>query len=231
MPNAPVVESPTPVAPIERSTGSRWTRPLAIILIGIAIAASVSWFNGLAPLRTTAGPRGWRVFHEPKNDWTVQYPESWHAQRIKEVRKGSPYTSEAYGILISNIDRRFEHPRLPKGSWSFGFDITDVPDTFAAVQVMWSYPGGFVMRCTDANRFPLSLKMAKTEHPTNASNPGLEELSLSFSARHEPLYRVNAWRGSKVSSRDRERLERIVASIRFADGPPAPIPPPPNCFG
>lgn len=201
----------------------RWLLGLGLVLIFVAGAYAIPWFSKRAPLKTSPGPSGWRIFHEPRFDWTLQYPDSWHAQRIKEAGKGwhhPPDSPAQYGILISNIDRRFarsKHSSTLRTPW---FDMRDVPDTFIAVQVSWLYRGGTPALCEEwGSRFPLSLKNAEKSSSEIGIDPRLEDLWLRFVARHEALYSVRAWIGPRASPADRGKLDRIVASIRFENAP------------
>jgi hypothetical protein len=129
---------------------------------------------------------------------------------------------EVDGILIANIDRRFVHPHSPQILWTPYYDMQGLPPTLVVVQVMWSYGGGFrVGPCREPDTaLPLSFAKAKQETLREGKNRTQQQrLQLNFIARRDPYYSVTAWIGEKASASDRAILDKIVASISFANAP------------
>lgn len=204
---------------VRRARRRRDARQFAFVALAVVGLLMVPRLTLPALLRTTEGEPGWKVFRESKKGWMLTYPASWHAQRIAEVSRGWMYHPSAYGIFLSNVERELTHPT---GEMAFSrFDPTGLPDSFVALKIQWSYVGGFTPTCAQwGTPLPLSLKDAKNEPlPQGSNGPPHQQLSMSFTARYEPLYSVTAWIGSGASAADRAIVERIVSSISFDDAP------------
>lgn len=210
---------------------TRWKRgiPARLGLVAIVALGAIA-FHVPHPLITGPSQRaGWRMFREPKHGWTVEFPASWHAQRIAEVGPHSvPYTSSQYGILISNIHHRF---RKEGPGWTPNFDTRGLTRSLVLVQIQWSYSGGFVVTpCTDTP-LPLSLrKVHRSTTQTGANGTSQYHRYLPFNQRGEELYSVNATIGSQASSADQAILEQIVASVSFKDVPAPSRMPGTTCY-
>ena len=202
----------------------RWSTPrarhvsLATILVALTVANFIVAFE-FHPLRTQAAASpGWRVFVDPTNHWTVEFPASWHAERIAEYTHGLVYPHWEDGILISNVHRRFEKQQLPPNAWGPWFDTSGAPSSAVIVQIVKFYSGGFVANyCASSNTpTPLSVRMMTRSAPSGPATPGSSQLSVPhLIVRGSAQYSVTAVLGRKVSAADRGTLERIIASISF----------------
>lgn len=182
-------------------------RRLAIIAVIIAGFFLVTQLQPLAPLRTSAGAPGWRLFREPRHAWTVQFPAKWTAQRIKESYRTGRTNPKAYGIFIANVDRplRRTNDFVPPE-----FDLRSAGSDVVAVRIGFMYNAPWAIRCPGRHaQLRLSLEAARTAR--SPIDPSLTELSLDFA----DLYAVTAWVGPDATAEDQRRLERIIASVRW----------------
>jgi hypothetical protein len=149
----------------------------------------------------------------------LQFPNGWHAQGIKDRYSSGRFGGESYGVLLSNLNRRFDKP--PGQGWNPDFNMRGMPATLVAIQVSWTYgaPWAIGKACTDSP-MPLSLtKATRTTTATGKRGTTQLHLVLPFRARGELPYAINAWIGSQASKDDLARLDGIVSSISFADVP------------
>ena len=202
---------------------TRWKRgiPARLGLVA-AVAVGAIAFHVPHPLITQPSTRtGWRSFHESVHAWSVDYPASWHAQRIAETYS-SMYTLETNGILISNIHHRFDKEPLDGADYTSNFDMSGLPSSLVAVRIVYAYAGGFVIDLCEGTNTPLPLSLSnasRSTKPIGAHRAPQMELYLPFNAHGSNLYSVTANIGSTASIADRETLDQIVASISFMDVP------------
>ena len=179
-----------------------------VAIAGLIISAFFLWprVAEFAPLRTSPGPPGWRLFREPRHAWTVQYPAGWTAQRIKETHRSGRHFAASHGIFVTNLDRPLPRAnRIPPPE----FDLRSAGSDFVAVRVAFQIGGPWAVHCPHrTDQLQLSLDEAQRRALPDTS---LTELSLSFAE----MYWVTAWIGTDVSDDDKRRLDRIVASIRW----------------
>ena len=203
----------------------RFFLTITALVLMIAVASLITWKATPNFVIGHETRPGWNFYMNLNRGWSLNFPGSWHAQDVSEVRQGSPYDLEVDGILISNIDRRFEHPHSPKILWTPYYETRGVSPTLVVVQVMWSYGGGFsIGPCIEPDT-PRPLSLAKAEQETfreGRDRTRQQRLHLNFIARRDPYYSVTAWIGEKASTSDRAILDKIVASISFANAPPGP---------
>jgi hypothetical protein len=200
----------------------RWRRLRRVlgVLILVLGAAAVTYpyhrvsvfqeFRGVNQIVYWPGPAGSTIYKDPVNDWILRFPNSWHAQRIREVQRTAIYTPESHGVFISN-DPGVSDP-LREGV---------VPAELVAVRVAFDYGGGFTMMCDHDTPLPLNLARAKPVGTAVRDPAGVEvkHLYLPFSVRYVALYSVQAWIGSAASNEDVEILDQIVGSVRYGSIP------------
>ncbi|MGH2795796.1 MAG: hypothetical protein ACRDKG_16005 [Actinomycetota bacterium] len=170
------------------------------------------------------GRPGWNVYRDPANGWTLEFPESWHAQPVSEQRGGFR-SATLDGVVISNLDRPFDFLRDPDGRRSFQLDMRGLPTGAVVAEVAFQYSGGFTGASCTNTPLPLSLDDAEREVTRDGAG-GTEQthLRLQFIAQYHPLYFVAAWIGSEATDRDLDLLDQIVGSISFAEAPPGRLP-------
>lgn len=211
-----------------RETSKRSRRSfltIAAVVLVIAVASLVAWKATPNFVIGHGTRRGWNFYMDLTRGWSLEFPASWRAQDVSENQQGGPYDLEVDGILISNMDRRFEHPHDPQIGWTPWYDMRGLSPTLVAVQVMWSYGGGFgIGPCQEPDTpLPLSFATSRQESLREGEDRTQQQrLHLSFIARRDPYYSVTAWIGEKASASDRALLDKIVTSISFANAPPAP---------
>jgi hypothetical protein len=197
---------------------SRAGRPVAFLIFVVVFGGGLTWWLNAARVPTSPGPSGWTIYHDPTHGWTLQFPARWHAQGIKDRYSSRRFGGESYGVLLSNLNRRFD--KTPgQGPWNPDFTMRGMPATLVAIQVSWTYGSPFAIgkACTDS---PMPLSLTRATRTTTATGTGGTtqlHLVLPFRARGELPYQINAWIGSQASKGDLARLDRIVASISFAD--------------
>lgn len=196
----------------------RWVLGGVLILV-LGTAAVIFPYHGVSLFQDLRGvnqivfwpesPRS-TIYIDPVNDWTVRFPNSWHAQRIRKIERGGIYTPESHGVFISNVS-----------------DLADplrngvVPAELVAVRVAFDYGGGFTALCDHDTPLPLTLAKAKPRETMVRDDAGapLKHLYLPFSVRYVALYSVRAWIGSAASQADLEALDQIVGSVRYESIP------------
>ena len=214
------------LSPLPGSRRSFATRSLVggavmtLVAVGAGVVISDRIVDPTPSVST--GPAGLNVYRDPTNAWTVQFPDTWHVHPISESTRGGRTRFAAHGVLLANIDHRFQQRAEREDTWSPGFDMQGVPPTIVAVQVLYNYTGGFTVTCPDTPT-PLSLDKAH-QMTTNDGVGGTEllQLSLPFVAQNLPYYSVSAWIGQSASPAEKAALDRIVASISFEDAQPGP---------
>lgn len=190
------------------------TLALGLITLSAIVAAQFRDQRGV----TLQQSSDWTTYRDPRG-WTLQHPSSWHSQRVDEERR--PYSAD--GILISNIDHQFEHPARDTEWTSSGWDLKALPPTFILIQVGWIHSGPSVLiPCSEKDSsLPLSLDSAvsDTRGGEEASGGQTTHSFLSFTAQRDDNYAIHVWKGSQASGEDVAAVEKIVASISFADAP------------
>jgi hypothetical protein len=175
------------------------------------------------PVTIEPGPPGWSVYRDPTHGWTLQFPDSWHAQPVKD----RIFQYVANGVLISNVDHRFGKPNLGSTERTSAWDMRGLPQTLVAIEVSWTHTGftEFIPCDLKDTPFPLSLNEAErtTARPETSYGAPQPMLYLRFTAKLDSNYSARVWFGSQASAVDREIVERIVASISFENAyPPSP---------
>jgi hypothetical protein len=187
-----------------------------IVAVLLVLASGVAWGFVEPPMYITPARPGWSTYEAGKDRWSVQFPNSWYVQRVSDVHQGHPYTLEVQAILISSVHRHLTRQDLGPNSWSPYVDTRGLPATGVAVQIGWSYGGGFGVFCKRDTPLPLSLVEAERQTTQDGAGRTLQlQLRMNFVAHGEPYYKVNAWIGYQASKKDLAILDRIVGSISF----------------
>lgn len=213
-------------APPEREA----TRPRSVraghLILALLIAVSLagqSWILAVTGEASRVFARGsfggssnrdaWTTFNSA-DGWSVEFPSSWRARRIDDIRRGSPYTPEVRAIAITNVDVPLRRSNCGRQCWSPWVENVGLSSDGVLVQIGWSYGGGFVCipRHTASRR--LSLVDAARE-TRRAGADGTPQVRLALSFVGDRQYAVTAWVGSRVSPRDFAVLEEIVGSIMY----------------
>jgi len=192
-------------------------RPLLFGALVVGLAITFVFASQFHPLVTGPSERpGWRSYQNPEYGWRLQFPASWHAQRIAEKHSTDLYKPASYGILISNLDRRIDRPPGygSPGVGLFAFDMRGFPEDIVAIQAAWTYGGGFGVRsCTDTP-LPLSLKNAQVAPmPWDGAT---KHVFLPFEGAGEAYFGIHAWFGPTVSGEDMVLVDQIVSSISLS---------------
>lgn len=232
--------NPTAWADIQvRIARSRWRRAILAATIAVVLSAGGFVVAGVLTRNSPVSPAaqaGWSSFRDPGRGWTVDYPESWYSQEITD--RVFKYVAE--GVLISNVDHKFEHPVIENGQTTV-WDMRGLPQHLAVVFIRWTRTGLLsVGRSCAPQDTPLPLSIAKANRPTPSQDESFgaptEVLDWHVTARQDNHYRVTAWLGAAAATEDRAILEQIVSSISFDDvatGGPVPggaVPSPGDSF-
>lgn len=150
------------------------------------------------------GAAGWVETSDPALGWRFEHPASWSLQRFSgRCRIG------AAGSAVTNLDRPLRFESLP-GGCTTAWDLSDVPAGFVGVQI--SHSGGPFMRTGPDTAFPLDASAAQLQEPLGGDGPRFRIIPVSLGGNGR--YSVVVWEGRAASAPDRERIERIVSSIR-----------------
>jgi hypothetical protein len=139
------------------------------------------------PVTTEPGPPGWRTYRDRAHGWTLQFPDSWHAQPVTD----RIFKYVADGILISNVDRRFKHADPGGTERTSAWDMRGLSPTLAAIQVSWSHTGFMEFIPCDLKDTPLPLSLDDAKHatappPKDSYGAPQPVLHLSFTAHRDP---------------------------------------------
>ena len=217
----PIVdERPLPgLLPPRRKRKRRWVRVLLVFLILLATGATwvfqPSWLNHLdQPIVFWEDEPGYTRYIDHHTDWTLRFPDSWHATHIAEhgPRQGR-YRPHHFGVFISNV--RVSEEEV----WAEG-----MPANVVAVRVAYDYSGGPLFgegSCDHDTRLPLLLSNASSSKAAVRDDAGgaVTAFWLPFAFRGDMLQSVRAWFGSRASEEDRGIAERIVGSISYPTDP------------
>jgi hypothetical protein len=212
----------------------RWRRVLIALLLivgllGVILGAlfSVAYFGrdilGANRVVYWRFQPGSTTYVDPEDAWTVTFPDSWPAKRIRWDKDTGIYTSDSHGVFVSNIPGIETAPEPSRAILS-----DPLPAETVAVRVSYNYGGGFTAVCDHDTPLPLSLADAKPpdprfEQPVLRDEAGgtVKKLTLRFSLRGEALYSLTAWIGSRASAQDLATLDEIVESVWYVPtGPP-----------
>lgn len=215
----PTLYGPAAVSPSNGSGGRRFLVFLLLVVVG----AAVYQHYFIASFKRSPDRPGWVMYESRRDNWSVQFPYSWHRRRISNVRRGSPYTVQVQALAISNVDWALTRAACGKNCWSPWVNAVGLPSNGIVVQIGWSYGGGF--SCSATHDTPLPLSLARAERTLNRDGAGgtLQlRLQTGFTARLKPGYQIVAWIGSKATKADLDILDKIVGSISYDPVNPAP---------
>lgn len=157
------------------------------------------------PEAAPSGAAGWVETSDPVLGWRFEHPASWSLQRFsRQCRIG------ASGSVVTNLDRPLRFESRPNGCTT-ARDLSDVPAGFVGVQIS-RYSGGPFMGTGPDTAFPLEASAAELQEPLGGNGPRFRTIPVSLGG--DGRYSVVVWEGRAASAQDRERIERIVASIR-----------------
>jgi hypothetical protein len=211
---------------LERSlTPVRWKRLLRriglvalIVLLVLAFAAIKVLYPELIdrPIAYWPDTPGYTRYIDPANEWTLRFPNSWHAQTIAEIERGGVYTTHSDGVFLSNVEGAQGLLAAP-----------DIPSGLVAVRVALDYGGGFTAMCDHDTVLPLDLANAKPpDYVMSGLSPlrddrgaAVTHLIHRFTVRFVALYSVQAWIGSRAPEEDLAILDQIVGSVRYSSIP------------
>jgi hypothetical protein len=211
-------------APATRSLAILIAMALAGGIWGLVVTGRTDTLFARGSFKGSPDRAGWSIYSSGVDGWSFQFPSSWRARRIDDFHRGSPYTSEAHTIAITNVDHPLRQERCdepPGGScWSWTVDSGGLPADGIIVQVGWSYGGGF--SCDPVRNTPRPLSLARATRST--SRDGAEgtpqlHLFMPFVVKRTSGYKIAAWVGSRATPSDLNALEQIVASIYYDTSP------------
>ena len=120
----------------------------------------------------------------------------------------------ASGSVVTNLTSPLSFFRLPNGCTT-ALDMTDVPTTFAGVEIMGVGAGV----AGPDTPFPLSFQQALPLTAAPAGSPSRPPAGVINVAVRGTAFTVTVWVGPDATEQDKAAIERIVASIRTnADG-------------
>ena len=189
---------------------------LSVLFLGVTLF-DPDWLRH--PITLWADPPRHVRYIDPKQAFTLRFPEAWHATTSWDTSSSGVYPLEHRGIFISNIV--LPESRLESGKVAAGV---------VAVSVAYSDGGGFTGHCDYDRPLPLTLKDAtRFEYALLADSvlrddqgAEIKHFNLNFSLEGDPRYRVAAWIGSLASPQDLGILDEIVASIHYDSSLQAP---------
>jgi hypothetical protein len=183
---------------------------------GLAVTAGAFGWTALwvrdapVPDHSGVGTVQWRTYTQVALDWSLRYPADWHIQPFE----GNCGHDQGPGVLLSNIDHRFEHPEIPNrctGAW----DMTGLPGDIVVVDLR-AYDGPGPPPRSDT-RFPLAIDSLESATDPRAYRYGAPQPRLwrgvVIRGRHNVLY---VWFGPDASDDDRTIAARIVSSVGYA---------------
>jgi hypothetical protein len=202
------------LTPIKR----RRRRVLVSLFIMLVLAAGATWFfqpswlNYLdQPITFWDDSPGYTRYIAHDNEWTLRFPDNWHAFHIAEhpPRRGRRRPA-TYGVLVSNV--KISEWEL----WAEG-----MPAKLVAVRVAFDHSGGLIFEgyCDHDTPLPLRLSNASSSDARVRDDVrgNVRAFYLPFAVERIGLYSVRAWIGSQASKADRAIVEQIVGSIRYPD--------------
>lgn len=156
---------------------------------------------------TTApsGAAAWVETSDPVLGLHFEHPASWSLQRFSGRCR-----IRASGSVVTNLDRPLSFESAPNGCTT-AWDLNDVPAGFVGVQIS-RYSGGPFLPSGPDTAFPLVAAAAELQEPLGGDGPRFR--MIPFSLGGNARYSVVVWEGRAASAQDRERIERIVSSIR-----------------
>lgn len=186
---------------------------LSLLMIAWASLFEPSWVRFFEqPITFWPDEPGYTRYISHEREWTLRFPESWHAFNITErplrqMRHGLPST---FGVFISNV--KVEEKEV----WADG-----MPANLVAVRVAYYHPGGALFEgfCDHDTALPLRLSNAASSNAQVGDDVGgaVRAFWLPFAIGRYALYSVRAWVGSKASDVDRAAAESIVESIHYSN--------------
>jgi hypothetical protein len=181
--------------------GAGTTKLAATVLEGDGVDERVAAGSQAAPSRGSE----WVEASDPVLGWHFEHPASWSLQRFAgQCRIG------ASGSVVTNLDRPLRFESLPDGCTT-AWDLSGVPADFVGVQISL-FSGGPHVPAGPDTLFPLRISQADLQAPPRDDDPPFRNIPVSLGGNGR--YSVVVWEGRDASARDRERVERIVASIR-----------------
>lgn len=206
---------------IERRIG-RSRRFHAAIIGAAAVALLVGGGLLVGGLRapsavSPATEAGWSTFRDPQRGWTVDFPDSWQAQKVDN--RVFKYLAE--GVLLSNTEHEFDHPKIENGETSL-WDMSKLSKDAVVVYIRWTRTGLLSVGGSCAPQdTPLPLSFATATRPSISPDESFgaptEVWDWHVSVHQDNHYRVTVWFGAEASAEDRDLGEKIIASISFAD--------------
>ena len=197
----------------------------AFVLTIAATGLIVRGFHGGAGIAPVNGsPKNWPEGTVPQLGLSFRYPPQWHLQPFNEEIGAAGYR----GVLVSNSDQGFQHPSVRPGSFTFAWDLRDLPADGVVISienVEGTPPPPSPIPDTP---LPLSLSDARVlRHPL--ANPATSpygrtsERFLSF-ALNGSVDNIRVFFGPDASASTHRAAAEIVASIRSLSPAPSQSP-------